>query len=423
MRNINIRKAQSFDLMQYLYGSVHHPLIHARIQFNGALNESLLKQAILLSIKTVPEVGCRLDTEASRPRWVKQDYRAEDFVQTVDAEELTEATVNEAMAQIIDVTKGPQLKATIVRERDGDTLCVVMNHMICDGAGFKDYLYLLAGLYTGLCSGSTELPAKKPGRRDAFQLFRGFSFREKREILFARYDLSKQREQPVYQLQGNTQNAIFARLKLDAAEFSALHSSAKRSGFSINDCILAAYIRVLHSRTGANEIVLPCPVDLRKYMPNGTDYGICNLTSNYICDITVQDGDKFETTVKQVAEQMNRQKSSPDCLKSVLMLGTAFRLTPFPLLKKLFHKIFKIPVLSYTNLGTADSDRLVFFNLVPTDCYLTGAVKFVPYFQIAVSTYRGECTLSCNLYGTESDRIEINQFLADIKSDLLRYIQ
>ena len=50
--------------------------------------------------------------------------------------------------------------------------------------------------------------------------------------------------------------------------------------------------------------------------------------------------------------------------------------------------------------------------------YLTGAIKQVPYFQIAVSTYEGVCTISSNLYGTENDKKNIEQFLFDMRKEL-----
>lgn len=40
------------------------------------------------------------------------------------------------MASEIDIAHGPQLKIYIHREKTSDTLCIIMNHMICDG-GFN----------------------------------------------------------------------------------------------------------------------------------------------------------------------------------------------------------------------------------------------------------------------------------------------
>ncbi|GEM_PF-5968854 len=31
-----------------------------------------------------------------------------------------------------------------------DKMCLIINHMVCDGAGLKEYLYLLADIYAHL---------------------------------------------------------------------------------------------------------------------------------------------------------------------------------------------------------------------------------------------------------------------------------
>lgn len=44
--------------------------------------------------------------------------------------------------------------------------------------------------------------------------------------------------------------------------------------------------------------------------------------------------------------------------------------------------------------------------------------KYKPYFQIAVTTFDNEITLSINFCGTESDKIKITEFLAIFDNEL-----
>jgi NRPS condensation-like uncharacterized protein len=53
------------------------------------------------------------------------------------------------------------------------------------------------------------------------------------------------------------------------------------------------------------------------------------------------------------------------------------------------------------------------------EAYLTGAVKYEPYFQVAVSTFDDNCTLSCNMYGTKHDRELLESFLAEMSDELI----
>ncbi len=408
-------KAEAFDIMQYLYGAVHNPLIHCLVHFDGFLDEAALKNAVMLSQGALPLIGCCFKPSGYHPCWVKQSFTADDIVTVVDAKTDTEKRQRDALATVIDVTKEPQLKILLLRGTAADTLCVVINHMLCDGAGFKEYLYLLCQLYTN-GSSTQKMPG---GSRNAAQAYSKFSVPERLQIFFSNYSLSKQKEQAIFRLQGDKDNPIFSVQSIDQNEFSAVRRFAKQRGASVNDMVLTAYARVLRAELKSDRILFPCPVDLRKYLSEDRTHGICNLTSNYLCDVTIHKNDPYETTLAQVSNQMKQQKSNDSCLKPVMMLELAMRFLPFRLMQKVFYQIFTIPVLSYTNLGIMDENRFRFKGTAIKDVYLTGAVKYVPYFQIAVSTYENVCTLSSNLYGTPEDEIHMNQFLVAVKNELI----
>ena len=109
-----------------------------------------------------------------------------------------------------------------------------------------------------------------------------------------------------------------------------------------------------------SRIIIPCPVDMRRYLKDNEKCGICNLTSNYICDIPVAPNDAFRDTLSEVSRQIRQQKESRDCLKSIMMLEASFKLLPFWLLRRNFSKFFTIPVTSFTNLGVIDKAKCKF---------------------------------------------------------------
>jgi NRPS condensation-like uncharacterized protein len=409
-------KAESFDIMQYFYGSVHEPLIHALIRFSGSIDEAALKKAVTLSMDAVPPLRCCFNTTGRRPFWEDRGFTGEHIVRCVAAEisdDLSQA--KKLLAETIDPEREPQLKIHILRSKTFDTLCIIMSHLVCDGSGFKEYLYLLSRLYLACANGETT-PKLYAAPRGTGQLFKSFNLPQKLRIALQKYNASILKQQTVYRLQGDAGNPFFVTRKIQNGEAAKIKEAGRRYGSTLNDMMLAAYIRVLSRRTGEKRIVMPCPVDLRKYIPGGRS-AICNLTTNYICDITVGENDSFDQTAAQVAEQMKWQKESTACLKSVILLETAFKLIPFRSMRKKFNKLFTIPVISYTNLGIVDKDKL--FGGLVTDMFLTGAVKYVPYFQLAVLTFDGAMTLSCNLYGTCKDKEAIEEFLKDVHHEML----
>ncbi len=420
MEKVKKYSAETFDLMQYFYGSVHDPLIHCLIRLSVHIDEMLLKKAVTLSLAAIPMIRCCFDSSSRRPAWKDNGFTGDDIVRMFPCEADDTGQSMGLLVSTIDIAHEPQLRINVIRGKEsGDTLCLVINHMVCDGSGFKEYIYLLCELYTKLLNDVEYKPDPKFYPRGAGQLFKGIGAAEKLGILFSKYDLSWQSHKTSMKLAGDTSNPFIVTRRIEKAELASIKAYAKSMGASVNDMFMTAYIRLLSRRTGKERIVIPCPVDLRKYIPKTQKHGICNLTSNYCCDVTVRGEDSFRDTLAEVSRQMKLQKDSSKSLKSVIMLELAFRVLPYRFLKRNFEKFFTIPVVSYTNLGVMDGQLLRFGDIDVTEAFLTGAIKYVPYFQVAVSTYDDCCTLTCNLHGTPGDRIWIESFLEGLAKELL----
>ncbi len=407
-------KAQAFDKMQYFYRKAHEPLIHCLIKLAGQINEALLSKAVSVSTDAIPMIRCVFDPK--KHIWRDAGFTGKDIVHLVNVSSQLDGTIQRLLAQSIDIFTEPQLKIIIARDTHADTLCILMNHMVCDGAGFKEYLYLLAEIYAK-CKNGTPMPDLTCGPRSALQLFKRFSLPEKLKILRLKHDLSAQKEQEPFVFEGDADRPFFSTLEIPAEQIASVRAYARTHGATVNDMFLTAYARVLHNETGWNRIILPCPVDLRKHLMPGQQYGICNLTSNFICDIPVNGGDDFLRTLHQISSQMAAQKDSLNCLKSQMTLELFSRLVPFRVMERVFHKAFKIPLVSYSNLGMLDDVILNFGDI--EEAYLTGAVKPVPYFQAAVSTFRGRATLSCNMIGTPDDQSRAERILRQIRDEII----
>ncbi|HBE78934.1 MAG TPA: hypothetical protein DDW65_14320 [Firmicutes bacterium] len=413
-------KAEAFDVMQYFYSMFHDPLIHCLIDFDGHVDEVALKKAVSFSFRFIPMLQCTFEVTGRRPFWKIQGFTGDDVVHVVKAGLNTAGQKENLFAETIDMAYEPQLKINVIRGQNSDSLCIIMNHMVCDGAGFKEYLYLLSDMYTRYVNNMTiPISELQAFPRNARQLWAAFGWSDKLKILFARHDLSAQKNQLRLPLQGDVNHSFFATSSIAKEDFDTIRRHARQSGVTFNDLILTAYARVLFKEIGVNPIVIPCPVDLRRYLPTDWKYGITNLTGNLICNVTVGESESFEQTLTKVSQQLKRQKSSINCLKSAMMMESAYHILPFRTLQRIFPKVFTIPVVSFSNLGVIDKDRLCFGSEIIDDAYLTGAVKYVPYFQIAISTYNDSSTLSCNLHGTRQDRMAIEKFLDEVKEELL----
>lgn len=414
-------KAEAFDIMQFFYGKAHDPLIHCYVEFSEHINEKLLKKAVTISMDAVPQIGCCFDNKSKNPYWKKQDFTGEDIVKVVNCDSNREEWMN-YLSSTIDFMNEPQLKIFLLRYHKSDSMCIIISHMICDGAGFKEYLYLLAKLYTELYCDNNKKIELMAYSRSTKLLFKQFNFREKISIIMSKYSIPKEKQQLKLLFEGDENNPLFITYKITEENFKVMKEFSKKKNVTINDIIIAAYARLLNRKTGIEQVIIPCPVNLRKYLVKNQKHGICNLTSNYICDIRVEKNCSFYDILSQVSQQMKIQKENNNCLKSIIMLETVFKIVPFNILEKNFHKVFTIPFTSFTNLGVIDEKQMCFGNIDIKDVYITGAIKHTPYFQIAISTYNNICTLSCNLYGTSNDKLLITNYLEEMIEDVMNNI-
>lgn len=407
-------KTQSFDLMQYFFGSVHEPLIRGLIRFTGHLDESTLEKAVDLSVNAIVQIRCIFDPNTHK--WKDHGFTAKDMIHTVSVSGAEKEFAEKYLTSSIKFAYEPQLKIFLLQGIEADTLCVIMNHMVCDGTGFKQYLYLLAGLYSK-CANDADYSIKpQPADRSAGKLLKGFAFGKKLSILSEKMNFPKQESPLFLPLDGDYGNPFVIKRRVERTPFSELKEYTKSHSVSVNDMLMTAYARTLYKYTKCLRIVFPCPVDLRKYITRRR--GICNLTSNYKCNVSIAQNESFEETLRKISFQMNAQKSSKACLKGPILLNLLFHILPFYSLQRLFYSKFTIPVISYSNLGIIDQDLLRFGSNEVSEAYISGAVKYFPYFQVTASTFGGCCTLSSSFHGTERDKKTIEEFLEEMEREL-----
>ena len=409
---------EAWDVLQSLFKEqkINDHVLHFTASFTGKLDLGFLQNSVSLTAEAFPLIRCRFSHTGRRPYWEEMRYSADEMISFVEADDAAK-NIDKFLGTELDETVGPQVRFGLFREGEKDTLVVLMNHMLCDAAGFKDYLYLLCSIYTDLENNAkVHLPAL--GSRRVGQLFRAFSIRDRIKILLSKNDMSTH-DSAKFDLEGDLSNPFIERRIIPYEEFTGLIFYAKSRHATINDLMLTAFIRTL-SRLFSRPVAVPSTIDLRKYLPQHKSEGICNLITNLTCDIGVELGTSFEDTLNKVKQVMDREKASASCLKSLMLLEKAFDILPYSKAKSILDKSFSNAPIAFTNIGILDKNRLSFGTAVVSDAYMTGSIKYSPYFQMAISTYDNQASLSVNLYGTASDRKKISDFLDDVILELQR---
>ncbi|SFF96239.1 hypothetical protein [Sporolactobacillus nakayamae] len=417
----NIYAAESADIKHFVSGEKkkNDHYLHAVIRFDGLIDEKMLAQAIQETLPVLPLLECRYVENGDKAYWEEAGWNGQDMVLVVETDDV-EDSIQKNLTIKLNEKIGPQLRIAIVRNNDQDSLAIILNHMICDGGGFKDYLYLLSACYTRLAERkpTAEALITDPHVRSIHQVFDTMNAEQLEQIKHAKLTNYKQSKIDHLPLAGDENNPFIITHEVKASQFDCIKNYAKSKGATVNDALFAAYVCALSEVVNSNPIVLDCPVNLRAYLPVGSQPGFCNLTSNITCAVPSHVGESYDEALMSVRQVMEVEKGSLEPLRVYWDLEEAYQNHTLAGAKEIFPTIYSIPVNGMTNIGIVDEQKLSFAGLVIRDVFISGSIKYAPYFQIAVTTFRKKMTFCTNFHGTKEDHHFLDAFVNQIISKL-----
>jgi NRPS condensation-like uncharacterized protein len=415
-------RAEMWDQMQFFYKEYNDHQLHAVIYFKDLLDRQCIQRAVLFSMDMVPLLGSRFVVNKFRPYWEKvSQYPDADIISFIDCVN-PEEEISRFITGTTNELTGPQIMVRVIRSSNKDTLCIVMNHMICDAAGFKEYLYLLSTIYTRLRSGAGGMSEYHEGSRSAKQIYRRFNLWDRLKIALLPNEPLKNKNNVCFPLSKESSLIPFILThKISQDRFHVLKAYGKAHSATMNDMVLAAYYRALYEILDINQdesLTVPCMVDLRRYLPDKEADAICNLSSMIMCNIGPEIGVNFEETLGKVNREMSAQKKGYPGLHGLSTLNAVFRFLPFSTVKQLIKRKYVNPLIAISNLGIIDSKRLIFGKTPIEEAFATGSIKYPPYSQLALSSFNNTITFSVSLYGSEKDRESVRTFLDILDKEL-----
>jgi NRPS condensation-like uncharacterized protein len=393
-------KGQCMDFIQTINLEKLQPFVFCHLHLDRQIDIERLKYAVQQTLKTLPQILYSYDLK--KGKWVEKGH-------TVEAVFL-ESSADFGEDWSWNLMTEPQLKIHICHKEPGEVLTIGISHILCDGAGFIQYLYLLANYYN--CNEPKKI---LPNQRDVKPILdkikintpvrKVLSYGEVRELPFDR-----------------SGDSPFCLLKsIGAQEFLEIQKKAKALNCTINDILLTAYARTVVKFLKTESITLNCPVNLRRFGDRKLQeesLTIANMTGIYKLHIKIRPGESFETTLLQIHNQIVQLKLNYSCFNGIPLLHFLYNKVPLYILNIFGKKLYKIFPISYTNFGLIDGDKLAFHGININQCFLTGTYRTSPDFQLSVSTFRNTCTLNCTLTGSQKRKIMALDLLDKIKLEI-----
>jgi len=413
-------KAEIFDRLQYLYEETkfNDHQLHCVIKFKNRLNREVLEKSICLLLETVPILSCVYVHHDGDSYWESSGGFAfsEICVIVNNEEDFHLFTASKILEE-----KGPQIKFCFYRS-ENDSLSVIMNHMVCDAAGFKMLLYLFSDIYSKL----TDDPAYMPkdiyhGDRSIRKVIERFGVIDKvKSLLFQNGDNNKNDGYLFPMDQDDEIQPFILTHEIDEETCIKLQAYCKQYNVTVNDVALTAYMRALVKLLNIKKGVLHIPVmiDMRRYLQEKEVDSFANISSTVIIRTTVCQEESFAETLSKVNRQMKKNKAGRMGLNVFLKLQLLFKLFGDIRGYSLVAKKLKNPNICMTNIGVIDHKRLYFKDAPIINSFMCGSIKYRPHFQMALSSFKNRITFSSNLYGSRKDRKNILHFYSLLDREL-----
>lgn len=408
-------------LLKYGYYNMQ---IQAVITFDQHLDTDVLKKAVRLSLDAEPILRCQFIEDDKQPYW--QPFANPDEIQWF------EFVQNDSKpAAIEQFLKSPfyyeeqMLSVRLIRVNDSDILCVKIAHACSDAAGIKQYLHLLAEIYSSLLKDSRYKPEPNTKRRlDQKNYFEALGIKDPLALL-------DPNDQPLpatwaFPFYGTEAKEINISLRRFAGEsFDRIIAFGKAHSVTINTIILTSFFRsmfqLLNPPAGDDREIC-VTMDLRRFFKTEPSRDICNLAVVTVARTCRVEQESFLETLKRVSKTMDELKHAQVELSEAVKTE-AQEAIEYSQLHALFQAarpmIIETGNVSPTLGNTGIINPLQFGQITANDAYLVPPTNNVPGFMLAVSTYDRTLTLSTSYYGP-SHRTEDVEALVDFMEKELR---
>lgn len=401
--------------------------IRCELEFAYELDIARCRAAIKALLEFEPVLKCRL---------VLNDAPYFQELNIADDELLMVTTVHAEYEKFkgekINIENGPLFAFGVFLQGGRSTLLLKLAHEAADGFGLGEAINFVALHYRDPDAAMARIKPVHALSRSPERLTRKFGILEYPRLMWLNI-----KEKMTYFFPAGTMayhagaegliTPIFHTMHFSSAEVSAMKRFAKARKASLNDLMLATFLRAMASSVGfesdkALRILLT--INLRRYLEGSEipSSEICNLSSMECVNIKKNLGKTIEETLAKVAAVTRKKKASGIGLNFVtdLMLNDKI---PFSLQKKINASTRDMVMktenyaVTITNVGEIDPGKIA-FDSPPENISMFAPLTYSPFWCFSVYEYAGNLNVSC---AVDSRRGELLQALyARVRDELIK---
>lgn len=416
-----------WDKLHFILGHSTDRMMRGELQYDGPIQTEIFKKALLHVMEAHPVLHSSFRDHFINPYWEIRAYSIDDILTVIHTDDPAQArndsglARNDFMNQVIPADSNVQYKAAVINHDGRSLLCVMINHMCLDGRSMHTFLYQVALCYNRICEG-LPLPAIETGSRAHSMIYSGLSFQNRIRARLLLRNITRLKEKRTFAYTGEdpSDHLQMIRRKWDAESFGQIRETAKKTGVTVNDILLACYIQALSETCdfpAEKPLTITCMVDNRRHIKQSARIGLTNHVGLLqvkldCCGATIGD------TVRRVHEVTIREKKKRFFgLHGIPLISLGF-VSPFFLVKPGTLRWFVPPVLGFSNLGIIQEGLLKLGDLQLSDFMLVGPSQFKPNITIYIHTVNSVLDFTTAVRGNDKDREKILQLFNRMKKHM-----
>lgn len=417
-------RAELWDKLHFILGHSTDRMMRGELLYDGLIQTELLKKALLHVTEAHPVLHSSFRDRFLYPYWEIRAYSIDDIL-TVFHTDNPGQVRDDFMSQVIPADSNVQYKAAVINHDGRSLFCVMFNHMCLDGRALHTFLYQVALCYNRLHEG-LQLPVLETGSRAHSMIYSGLPFRDRirARLLLRNITRLKEKRTFAYTREDPSDHLQMIRQKWEDVDYVKMREAAKRTGFTVNDMLLACYIQALSETCdfpAEKPLTITCMVDNRRHIRQSARIGLTNHVGLLQvrldrCGSTIRD------TVRRVHEVTTREKTKRFFgLQGIPLISLGY-VSPFFLVKPGTLRWFVPPVLGFSNLGIIQEGQLKLGDLRLSDIMLVGPLQFKPNITIYIHTVSSTLDFTTAVRGNEKDREKILHLFVRMKKHMKELI-
>ncbi len=409
--------------------------IQAVMKLDGKLDFNKLNRAVKLSVDAEPVLKSRF-VEDITPYWAPLDnINIVKFCTIVETDDSDKA-IQDFIESSVDLDNDPMLSVKLIRTTDKDVIALKINHTCCDGTGVKEYLQLLADIYSSLDQEESKFVAipRIAGRKDQDRMLNTLGITNPDSAFMPGSDIYHPTWLFPWEQSGSNISCMSVG-RLPTGYINQIREYSKSKGATLNDYILAACYRAMNQikqPVYGLPMEFPITIDLRRYLPDRKTMAIRNFSGSVNTKLAMEADEHFSETLQRISIMMKEIKQGYPGLQSALGLERLENISFADVLayyrtvmdtKRIqeFCPLYCgdkcVPTLS--NIGYVSDSLIKFGDRTVIDAYILPPVIRAPGLLLIAGTYNSVLTLAAGYYKSTVSSDNVDKLIDIIKQELI----